>query len=56
VTTVEKDRRPPAPEDDEQDTGAYEDAWYRTMKVRAARSSEDETTDHPHEPNGQDPA
>jgi hypothetical protein len=53
---VEKGRRPPAPEDGEPDAGAYEDAWYRTMKVRAARKSEDETTEPEREGNERDPA
>ena len=45
MTTTEKDRRSPAPDDGEPDEGAYEDAWYRTMKVRAERRSADEATD-----------
>ncbi len=49
----EKDR-PPAPEDGEPEAGAYEDSWYRMMKVRAARRSEDEAKDPTPEANEQD--
>jgi hypothetical protein len=52
---ADKDRRTP-PERGEPDEGAYEDAWYRTMKVRATRPSKDEATDPDEDGNERDPA